>query len=187
MSEAVAVTMDIERGPLMRRALLVAVPTLMFVGSVVSACGTNGSSKFGDAGASSSGSSSGGFGDGGCGLLCGADGGSPGPCQGLECAAASCSSMGMPETSLTGHVYDPAGNLTLYNVYVYIPNTTPTPITAGSPTCTQCEAPASGEPIIGRSTQPDGSFSISKMSGDAWGVPTGNNGGKGIPLVIQVG
>jgi hypothetical protein len=175
----------------MRSALVVAVPTLLLGGVIVIACGSSNGSKFADAGSdgSSSGSSGGGSG-GGCGLLCGSgdDGGNgPGPCQGLQCAAANCAAMGMPETTLTGHVYDPAGNLPLYNVYVYVPNATPAPIVPGSPECTQCEAPASGSPIIGQSTGPDGSFSISKTSGDDWGVPAGNNGGKGIPLVIQVG
>ena len=177
----------------MRSALLVAVPTLLLWGVVSFACGNNDeSSSFGDAGADStsidgSGSGSGGaYGDGNCGLLCG-DGGGPTACQGLQCAAVDCAAMGMPETSLTGHVYDPAGNLPLYNVYVYVPNATPAPIAPGNPECNQCEAPASGSPIIGIPTGPDGSFSIRKGMGNAWGVPAGNNGGKGIPLVIQVG
>ena len=170
----------------MRSALLV-VPTLLLGGALVFACGNSGnSSTFQDAGSGSSGGGSSG-GSSGCGLVCdgsgGDDGGPTGPCQGLQCAAASCTAMGMPETSLTGHVYDPAGNLPLYNVYVYIPNTTPLPIAPGNPECNQCEAPASGGPIIGRSTLPDGSFSIQKTSSDAWGVPVG----KSIPLVIQVG
>src|ERR1700689_2114399 len=61
------------------------------------------------------------------------------------------------------------------------------PITPGHPTCTQCEAPASGQPIIGVPTDPTGKFALTKGMLDDWGVPTGNNGGKGIPLVLQVG
>jgi hypothetical protein len=91
--------------------------------------------------------------------------------------------MGQPETSLTGTVYDPAGKLPLYNVYVYIPNSTPLPITAGSPQCSQCQAAATGNPIIGGQTDANGHFSIQWQSGEPWGVPAGAN----IPLVIQVG
>jgi hypothetical protein len=79
-------------------------------------------------------------------------------------------------------VYDPAGALPLYNVYVYIPTTTPDPIHAGDPTCTQCEAPASGTPIVGVATDADGKFTLTTGSG-MWGVPSGND----IPLVLQVG
>jgi hypothetical protein len=176
----------------MRPSKFLVGPFVLLLGAIVFACGGGGGNRSGfgaDASSSSSGGSGGSGGDdgGGCGLLCGngGDGSTgPGPCQGLQCAAAMCSGT---ETTLTGHVYDPAGNLPLYNVYVYVPNTTPAPITAGNPECTACEAPASGGPIIGRSTGPDGSFSISKGSMDNWGVPAGNNGGKGIPLVIQVG
>jgi hypothetical protein len=110
---------------------------------------------------------------------------SPGTCTNLQCQASPCAPQGKPETSLTGHVYDPAGNLPLYNVYVYIPNATPDPIDAGHPICTQCQAPPSGHPIIGRLTDETGAFNLqysSQMDG-AWGVPSGDN----IPLVIQVG
>jgi hypothetical protein len=177
----------------MQRALFVAIPGGLLLAAVAFSCGNSGkSSRFdADSGASSGGGSSGSGGSGGssgCGLLCGSGegGGNPGPCQGLQCAAADCS-QGPTDTTLTGHVYDPAGNLPLYNVYVYIPNATPAPITPGSPECTPCEAPASGSPIIGTSTLPDGSFTLVKGPNDSWGVPAGNNNGKGIPLVIQVG
>jgi hypothetical protein len=120
--------------------------------------------------------------DGGACLTCG-DGGNPNPgqCTGLQCNAANCS--GKTETTLTGHVYDPAGALALYNIYVYVPNTVPDPIIAGNPTCTPCEAPASGSPIIGRQTDANGAFSIAKTSSDPWGVPVGKN----IRLVMQAG
>jgi hypothetical protein len=107
---------------------------------------------------------------------------SPG-CVNLQCAATDCAAQGKPETSLTGTIRDPAGNLPLYNVYVYVPNATPAPITPGNPTCTPCEAPASGNPILGTSTDTDGHFDLQKGTGDMWGVPAGAN----IPLVIQVG
>ncbi|MGH7298369.1 MAG: hypothetical protein ACRELB_25745 [Polyangiaceae bacterium] len=171
----------------MQRALLVAFPTVLLLGAIAFACGSSNGSKFGGPGADGGGGSSGGASSGGCGLICsGGEGGNPGQCQGLQCAAASCSGSAS-DTTITGTVYDPAGNLPLYNVYVYIPNSTPAPITPGNPTCTPCEAPASGSPIIGTSTGPDGKFTLVKGPSDSWGVPAGDNGGKGIPLVIQTG
>ena len=104
-------------------------------------------------------------------------------CVNLQCAVADCASQGKPETSLTGTIRDPAGKLPLYNVYVYVPNATPAPITPGNPTCTPCEAPASGNPILGTSTDTNGKFDLQKGPKDTWGVPSGSN----IPLVIQVG
>jgi hypothetical protein len=90
---------------------------------------------------------------------------------------------GRTETTLTGTVYDPAGNLGLFDVFVYVPNKTPDPITPGNPTCSPCEAPASGDPVIGTLTDPTGKFTLTKGPNDPWGVPTGKN----IPLVLQAG
>jgi len=104
-------------------------------------------------------------------------------CVNLQCAAADCASQGKPETSLTGTIRDPGGKLPLYNVYVYVPNATPEPIVPGNPTCTPCEAPASGSPILGTSTDTTGKFALQKGPTDTYGVPAGAN----IPLVIQVG
>ncbi len=106
-------------------------------------------------------------------------------CTGMQCTAQNdeCTSKGKSLTSITGVVYDPAGVLPLYNVYVYIPNATPEPIKAGSPTCTQCEAPASGSPIIGTLTNDKGEFTLQQGATDMFGVPSGTD----IPLVLQVG
>ncbi len=112
------------------------------------------------------------------------DGGGGPRCAGLQCQAVRCDA-GM-ETTLTGTVYDPAGNLPLYNVYVYIANSAPAPIQPGSPTCTACEAPASGDPVIAASTDATGKFTITKGS-NPFGVPVGTNGGQGFTLVMQVG
>jgi hypothetical protein len=114
------------------------------------------------------------------------DGGEAGPpCVGLQCQAQvdNCAAKGKSPTTISGRVYDPAGVLPLYNVYVYIPNTTPDPIQSGNPTCTQCEAPASGSPVIGALTDAHGIFSIVQKPTDLWGVPSGSS----IPLVLQVG
>jgi hypothetical protein len=114
------------------------------------------------------------------------DGGEAGPpCTGLQCQAQldNCAAKGLQQTSISGRVYDPAGQLPLYNVYVYIPNQTPDPILTGNPMCTQCEAPASGSPVIGALTDAHGIFSLTQGAMDTWGVPSGQN----IPLVLQVG
>ena len=105
-----------------------------------------------------------------------------GPCTGLECQAVDCAGQGKPETTLTGTIRDPAANLPLYDIYVYVPNTTPDPIVPGNPTCTPCQAKASGSPIVGTLTDSNGHFSLQKGS-SAWGIPAGTN----IPLVIQAG
>jgi hypothetical protein len=107
----------------------------------------------------------------------------PGGCVNFQCAQTDCAAKGMPETTLTGTVRDPGGNLPIYNVYVYVPNVTPDPIPAGNPTCTPCQAPASGNPLLGTATDTNGQFTLQKTSGETYGVPSGTN----IPLVIQIG
>jgi hypothetical protein len=111
--------------------------------------------------------------------------GAPGPCVGLQCQAQmdACASKGKPATTISGTVYDPKGALPLYDVYVYIAGTTPDPITPGNPTCTQCEAPASGNPVIGTLTDTSGHFTLSQGATDPWGVPSGSN----LTLVLQAG
>ncbi len=104
-------------------------------------------------------------------------------CVNLQCAQTDCAAKGMPETTLTGTVRDPGGNLPIYNVYVYVPNATPDPIEPGNPTCTPCEAPASGNPLLGTSTDTNGKFTLQKGTDDTWGVPSGTN----VPLVLQIG
>jgi hypothetical protein len=95
----------------------------------------------------------------------------------------ACGSKGMPATTISGRVYDPAGQLPLYGIYVYIPATTPDPIKPGSPTCTQCQAPASGNPVIATFTDAKGNFTLSQGAMDPWGVPSG----AGLTLVLQAG
>src|SRR4051812_21853341 len=74
-------------------------------------------------GPGSSGSSGLGFGEGGDG---------PHACVGLECQQKTCSGGG--DTTVTGTVYAPNGTLPLYNAIVYVPNSTPDPLTHGA-TC----------------------------------------------------
>ena len=99
------------------------------------ACGANNSGGFfndGGSGSGSGGSGSGGSSSGTAPIF-GTDAAVPdtggGGCVGLQCQQHSCSGGGT--TTITGHVYDPAGNNPLYKVVVYVPNTIPLPITDG--------------------------------------------------------
>src|SRR6185503_1141847 len=78
-------------------------------------------------------------------------------------------------TTLTGTIYDPAGKVPLYNILVYVPNTTPSAITSGA-ACDKCDTYVTGTPIAVALTDAQGRFSLK-------GVPSGTN----IPLVIQTG
>src|SRR3954466_14353608 len=126
------------------RLVLSIVSSLLLVFFVVG-CGSN-SNGFGDGGVDG-GDLDGTIGDGGCfGFQC-SDTGTAGDagCVGLQCQQ-TC-----PSTSISGTVYDPAGINGLYNVYVYVPNAALAPIADG-PTCTQCQAPASGNPVVSATT-----------------------------------
>ena len=109
-------------------------------------------------------------GDGGPQLQFG-DGGSTARqgCVNLECQQHDRS------THVSGIVYDPKGTVPLYNVFVYVPNAPLDAITSG-PVCTPCQAPASGKPLVGVSTDETGHFVLDD-------VPDGDD----IPLVMQLG
>lgn len=96
-----------------------------------------------------------------------------GPCRGLECQQVDCGAGA--STSLSGIVYDPAGQIPLYNVIVYVPNAPLDPIKDGA-TCDRCGGVASGAPVVTTLTDAKGQFQLKD-------VPVGTN----IPLVIQVG
>ena len=108
-------------------------------------------------------------------------GGNTGP-SGFE-AYAQCIATGQcagacPATSpttLSGTVYDPAGNNPLYGVVVYVPTETPGPISTGS-SCYSCESLYTGSPAGFAVTDAAGNFTLQD-------VPSGNH----VPLVIQVG
>ncbi|HVE85899.1 MAG TPA: hypothetical protein VND93_23750 [Myxococcales bacterium] len=115
----------------------------------------------------------GGPGDGGGGGGdAGPDGGN-GQCVNLQCRQVSCPA-GSP-TRLTGSVYDPSGQVALYNAIVYVPNAALKPLPTGV-TCDQCGSLVSGSPVAIALTGPDGKFQLDN-------VPIGPS----IPLVIQVG
>jgi len=165
----------------MKTSALVSAAVLVGVGSVLgaalAACGSSSSSVgANDGGGTQSnqdGSSVNLLDDGGLGN--GGDGSNAG-CTGLQCQVHSCPGV-TTGTTITGHVYDPAGNNPLYNVVVYVPNSTVEPLPA-APTdqCGSCNSLYTGSPIAAAITDPTGLFTMTN-------VPDGAN----IPLVVQIG
>ena len=95
-------------------------------------------------------------------------------CTGLQCQIdLQCPDGG--STTVTGTVYDPAGKNPLYNVVVYVPNTTPSALKAGA-SCDSCASLYTGTPIAAAVTDAKGNFTMTN-------VPSGAS----IPLVIQIG
>jgi hypothetical protein len=153
------------------------------------ACGSNSGSGFNPTSGSGSGGGSGGSGSGGSGsggiapILPQGDGSTnPTPtgdgavtCVNLQCQQGTCGDGG--GATLTGHIYDPAGNNPLYKVVAYIPNADPLPITDGitADSCS-CGDLYTGTPIADGITDPSGFFTVTN-------APVGNN----IPIVIQIG
>ncbi len=156
----------------MRKVLTAFVGVNMaLVAALALGCSGNSASGFGSKGGADGGPSSDAtlIGDGPGSLLPGGGDAPTGKCTGLQCQQTNSA------TTVTGKVYDPAGINGLYNVFVYVPNAKLSPITSG-PVCTQCQAPASGDPITSTTTAADGTFSLPK-------VPSGTN----IPVVLQLG
>jgi hypothetical protein len=121
-------------------------------------------------------------GDGGCtGPFCMFDGTTPEsgqPCTNLCLKQVTCppaSDGGAVTTTLSGIVYDPADQVPLYNVAVYVPNAPLSPIVHGA-TCDQCGATLSGSPLVSTLTDYTGRFVLQN-------VPVAAN----VPLVMQIG
>jgi hypothetical protein len=98
-------------------------------------------------------------------------------CVGLQCNVnSSCPNGG--HTTLTGKVFDPAGQNPLYSVLVFVP-TDPAgalpPIAPGTRTCNTCDA-SIGRYVAATTTDATGSFTLRD-------VPTGAH----VPLVVQTG
>lgn len=75
-------------------------------------------------------------------------------------------------TRVSGTVYIPSGQLPLYNVMVYVPETELGPLPQGA----SCSCEISGEPIVSTLTDASGHFVLEN-------VPVGEH----IPVVLQVG
>ena len=97
------------------------------------------------------------------------------PCVRLECQQIACDQPNQLPTTVSGIVFDPAGQNPLYDVIAYIPNDTVQPLQPGV-VCDQCGILASGSPLVTAITGSDGRFKLTN-------VPVGQN----IPLVIQLG
>lgn len=106
-------------------------------------------------------------------------------CTGACSDIPDCSAQPSKTTTLTGKVYDPAGNNPLYHVFVYVANNPDDPALKSFPvgvTCDVCGATAAGSPLLsegdqfGTYTDVDGSFVLKN-------VPAG----KAVTVVIQLG
>ncbi len=106
-------------------------------------------------------------------------------CTGACSQVPDCSAQAVKTTSLTGKVYDPAGNNPLYHVFVYVANDPDDPNLKAFPkgiTCDVCGATAAGSPLLsadgsaGTYTDETGSFTLTNL-------PVG----KAVTVVIQLG
>ena len=83
-------------------------------------------------------------------------------------------------TSISGTVYDPAGNNPLYDIAVYVPSSLPLPARPGPPaapvTCYQCADYYPKDVVVGDLTDSMGHFQLVD-------VPVGTS----VPLVVQIG
>ncbi|HEX2673080.1 MAG TPA: hypothetical protein VHM25_19505, partial [Polyangiaceae bacterium] len=98
-------------------------------------------------------------------------------CRGLQCQLVTCTGMGVT-TTLSGTVYDPAGNNPMYNANVYIP-VMPKEALPAFDTGASCDTCAGAPALVAlRSARTDssGNFTLSD-------VPVGAN----IPVVVQMG
>jgi hypothetical protein len=144
-----------------------------------SSSGSSGGNSFGGSGSGSGGSSSGGS-SGGFGTSSGSGGGPIGD-GGYQCPAGlqcnvSCSGG---DTTITGKVFDPAGNNPLYNVAVYVPIVPLQPLPRGVPTggdACSCSALYKSGAITTAQTGVDGTFTLKN-------APAGSM----VPLVLQIG
>ncbi|MEO8796736.1 MAG: hypothetical protein ABI551_02530, partial [Polyangiaceae bacterium] len=97
-------------------------------------------------------------------------------CKGLQCNVTTCT-VGS-STTLTGHVYDPAGIRPLYNAYVYIPvdPTVPLPGFGSGASCDTCAGSGSLNAVSVAQTDSSGAFTLTDVPDSV-----------SFPLVVQVG
>lgn len=105
----------------------------------------------------------------------GADSGAT--CTGLQCNVHYCAGNANG-TTITGTVFDPAGNNPLYNAWVYIPvnGSAALPVFPAGVQCSTCAGAASLSAVAVAQTAADGTFTLTN-------VPVGTN----IPIVVQMG
>lgn len=152
-------------GALLPRVILASAMTLP---ALLGCAATPGSGTV--SGGGGSGSGSGGSGSNGNG---GGEGGSLGLATGVT---ATSGGLGC-KTTVSGTVYDPAGNLPLYNVVVYVPGEALSPIAEGA-SCETCDGNFSGKPIAAALSDAAGKFTM-----DVTVLPST----KDVPVVVQVG
>jgi hypothetical protein len=96
-------------------------------------------------------------------------------CTGQSCQLVNCTSMGKPDTSVSGTVFAPNGTLPLYGIIVYAPNVDPGPLPSGA-VCSRCADALPGGLIVKTQTDEAGNFKLS-------GIPAGAN----VRVVITSG
>ncbi len=97
----------------------------------------------------------------------------PEPCEGLQCETADCPAG--EETTISGTVNIPSGELPLPDIMVYVPNSDLDPVADGA-VCQTCDDELSAEVAMGDRTDVDGTFVIEP-------APVGEE----IPLVVETG
>jgi hypothetical protein len=162
---------------------LVAAVAVAVVASSSSACGRapRGALEIGDdASVGADDDASPGFGSSGSGSGAGTSSGFTGSSGGGSvCTTGLCTQVVAGcSTTLSGVVYDPAGNNPLYNAVVFVPNDPKgalPKIDPGTKTCSTCDV-AIGDFVSATLTDASGHFTLSA-------VPAGTN----IPIVVQIG
>jgi len=98
-------------------------------------------------------------------------------CRDLQCKLVTCTGMGVT-TTISGTVYDPAGNNPMYNANVYIPVKAKEalPVFGTGASCDTCAGAPALVALRSAKTDSSGNFTLSD-------VPAGAN----IPIVIQMG
>jgi hypothetical protein len=105
----------------------------------------------------------------------------PTACAGTQCQLAQTCDLSSP-TTLTGTVFDPAGNFPVYNALVYVPvDPTVLPTLTPGPVCNACGNDEAIQAVAVTTTDGAGNFTLTNVPA------TDVLPGKPIPLVVQTG